>query len=195
MFDPEIRSLPSGPLAWPALFGRVAPIELELGIGKARFLGRAARQQPEHDFLGLERAPKWLAEGKRRLMKDCPPNLRVLLAEALDFLAQRVPAGSVRILHVYHSDPWPKRRHRKRRLIGARFLSEARRVLEPGGELRITTDHWDYAREIASLLAACAELTPLPWPGLEEPDTHYEVKFRLQGQAIHRFRLRAPGEA
>jgi tRNA (guanine-N7-)-methyltransferase len=89
---------------------------------------------------------------------------------------------------VYHPDPWPKRRHHKRRLLGPPFLAQALRVLAAGGELRITTDHADYAKLIARLLDGVPGLETLPWAEAELPGTHFEVKYRREGRPIHCFR-------
>lgn len=181
-----------GPWDWAAIFGRRAPVELELGFGKARFLLQSAQARPETDFVGVELSRKWFADGKRRLLKgEAPPaNLRVLRAEALGFLVAKVPDASLAALHVYHPDPWPKRRHHRRRLMAPPFRAEVLRVLVTGGELRVTTDHADYAAVIARLFANTPGLAPLDWGEEALPGTHFEVKYRREGRAIHRFRWR-----
>jgi tRNA (guanine-N7-)-methyltransferase len=186
MHDPEILLAMPGRLDWEKLFGRRAPVELELGFGRARFLIESARAHPERDFLGVERSRKWYREGLERIRQAAPGNLRVCHAEALDFLTRRVPDGSLEALHVYHPDPWPKKRHHKRRLISAGFLDQAARVLAPGGHLRITTDHEAYRAAIARLLAEQSALAGREWDG-EDPDTHFAAKYRAAGRAIHRF--------
>lgn len=190
MFDPELPASLPAPFDWVELFGRSAPVELELGIGKGRFLLESARARPDHDFLGVELSRKWLREGKRRILRDPPPNLRLLCAEALDVLGRKVAPGSLAALHVYHPDPWPKRRHQRRRLIQAPFFAAAARALPPGAELRITTDHAGYAAAIVETLAGVVDFTPLAWNSEELPNTHFEAKYRREGRPIHRFRLR-----
>ncbi len=191
MFDPELVPVPPGRLVWAEIFGRAAPVELELGIGKGRFLMESALARPEHDFFGLEISRKWLNESRRRILKNPPRNLRLLCAEAQDFLERKVPDASLAALHVYHPDPWPKRRHHRRRLIQPRFLEEVARVLAPGAELLMTTDHKDYGRVIGVNLAAAEGFVALPWgEDAVMPGTHFEVKYRLEGRTIYRFRLR-----
>ncbi|MCB1161063.1 MAG: tRNA (guanosine(46)-N7)-methyltransferase TrmB [Candidatus Krumholzibacteriia bacterium] len=192
MFDPEIPASRPGPWDWADLFGRSAAVELELGFGKGRFLLESARAQPATDFVGVELSRKWFRDAKRRMQKheDCPENLRIVCAEAMDLLARKVPDASLAALHVYHPDPWPKRRHHKRRLLGPRFLAEATRAIAPGGELRVTTDHAGYAARIAALLAAPPGFAAMDWPADALPNTHFEAKYRLEGRPIHRFRLR-----
>ena len=190
MLDPELPVEVPGPWDWETIFGRRAPVELELGFGKGRFLLLSAQARPDADFVGVELSLKWFLEGKRRILKQPPPNLRVLRSEAMTFLSEKVASASLAVLHVYHPDPWPKRRHHKRRLLNPAFLAQAQRVLAPGGELRVTTDHADYARVIARLLAEAPALTPLAWSEDELPGTHFEVKYRREGRAIHRYRYR-----
>jgi tRNA (guanine-N7-)-methyltransferase len=190
MLDPELPAEAPGPWDWAAIFGRRAPVELELGFGKGRFLLLSAHARPGTDFVGVELSRKWFLDGKGRILKEPPPNLRILRAEAMAFLVDKVPAASLAALHVYHPDPWPKRRHHKRRLLGPAFLVQVQRVLAAEGELRVTTDHADYARVIARLLADVPELVPLAWSEDELPGTHFELKYRREGRAIYRYRYR-----
>ncbi len=194
MIDPLYELEPSGVLDWAEVFGRECPVELELGIGKGRFLLESARAHPEVGWFGIEVARKWLFDARRRILKDPPENLRVCHAEAMDFLGRRVPSGSLSALHVYHPDPWPKRRHNKRRLITGAFLEEALRVIVPGGELRISTDHLPYSRHIDEVLEAEPRFKPIDWNSAN-PNTHFEVKYRKEGRVIYRFRFLAPEEA
>ncbi len=191
MLDPELDPIPPGLLNWAEIFGRSAPVELELGIGKGRFLTESAHAHPERDYLGLEISRKWVTDARRRILKNQPANLRLLCGEGQDFLERKVGDASLAALHVYHPDPWPKRRHHRRRLLQPRFMAEAARVLAPGAELRITTDHMDYGKVIACTLDSAAGFVALPW-GEENalPGTHFEVKYRLEGRTIYRFRMR-----
>jgi tRNA (guanine-N7-)-methyltransferase len=188
MFDPHITLPPSGELDWAELFGSQRPVELELGIGKGRFLLESARAHPDVAWFGLELSRKWLLDARRRILKDPPENLRVCVAEAMDFLTRRVPSASLAALHVYHPDPWPKRRHHKRRLITPAFLAEALRCLRPAGQLRISTDHLLYSRRIDEVFAAEPRFRPAPWEDAS-PNTHFEAKYRKEGRIIYRFRF------
>jgi len=184
-----------GPLDWEQVFGNRHPVEMELGFGKALFLIAQAGERPQCNFFGVELSRKWYREGKRRIERaGSPPNLRVLHWEAVDFLARFVGDGSLRVLHVYYPDPWPKKRHHKRRFVGEALLLQAERVLEPGGRLRIITDDGNYAEEIAGHLRVHPDLIEEPWDGDGEPLTHFEAKYRVQGRAAHFFRRRWKGE-
>jgi len=188
--NPEIHLGLPGPLAFERIFGNRGPVEVELGFGKALFLIRSAGRRPGSNFLGVEISRKWFREGKRRVEKaGAPPNLRILHAEAVDFLSRFVGDDSLAALHIYYPDPWPKKRHHKRRFVSEALLVQAERVLAPGRELRIVTDHEDYAAWIAEKLSARPRLRPLQWPAETEALTHFEAKYRKQGRTSYRFRL------
>ena len=172
-----------------SLFGRRAPLEVEIGSGKARFLIEAARACPAHDFLGVERSLSYYRVCRGRVARTGLPNIRVLRADGRAFL-EGLAAGSVHAFHVYFSDPWPKRRQKKRRFLDGATLELLASRLEPGGCLRIATDHAGYGSTVASLLETIGALERLEWAGHPEPPlTHYELKYRAEGRPIWRFLL------
>ncbi|MCC6320709.1 MAG: tRNA (guanosine(46)-N7)-methyltransferase TrmB [Phycisphaerales bacterium] len=131
------------PRAWfadPAL-----PFEIEIGVGKGTFLVNHAPKNRDTNFLGIEWAHEFYLYAadrlRRRAAAESLRNVRLLHGNAVDFLKWRVPATIVRVIHLYFSDPWPKTKHHKNRVMQNEFLAEAWRVLTPGGELRIVTDH------------------------------------------------------
>lgn len=161
--DAELGALPDDAVLNPEA-GRVDPrgwfaepgraFELEIGSGKGTFLVQQAALQPETNFLGIEWTGEFYAYAadriRRRRESGSHANVRMLLGDATDFLRWRCPDSMCRVIHLYFSDPWPKSRHHKKRVIQHRFLADAWRVLEPGGELRVVTDHadlwaWDLA--------------------------------------------------
>jgi tRNA (guanine-N7-)-methyltransferase len=179
------------PLVAGKLFGREAPLEIELGTGKARFLIEAARRQPAHDFLGIERALSYYRFSRERLARSGLANAHVLRADGRLFVTTSVAPASVHAFHVYFPDPWPKKRQRKRRLLDAVFLDVLASRLVPGGLLRIATDHPGYAGELAVLLQTVRELEEAGWDSVPAPPpTHYEIKYRGEGRPIRRFLLR-----
>ncbi len=146
--DPEAGRL--DPRSWFAEPG--LPFEIEIGSGKGTFLVQQAMLQPGVNFLGIEWAREfaWYAADRvrRRRERGLLQNVRVLHGDATSFVRWRVPSGIVRVVHLYFSDPWPKQRHHKKRVVQDRFLGEVWRVLARGGELRVVTDHdglwaWD----------------------------------------------------
>lgn len=120
------------------------PLEIEIGSGKGAFLLAEARARPETNFLGIEWAREFAVYAADRLRRHGVENARLLCADATQFLRWRVAAASCRVIHLYFSDPWPKARHHKRRVVQDAFLEDAHRALSPGGELRVVTDHAQY---------------------------------------------------
>lgn len=119
------------------------PLELEIGCGKGAFLLQQGDDEPGTNFLGIEWAGEFFAYAADRVRRRGLDNVRLLHADATEFLRWRVPDAEVRVVHLYFSDPWPKARHHKNRVVQDRFLADAWRTLEPGGELRLVTDHDD----------------------------------------------------
>ena len=189
-WDPLLpsRGLPR-PLDWGAVFGSEGPVEIEIGSGKGTFLVTAAEARPDHRFLSIEWALPYAEHVRDRVRRRGLENVRVVRADAGRFLADHVPPGSVRVLHVYFPDPWPKKRHHKRRLVQPEFVARAAEVLEPGGEIRFVSDHAEYFEEATAALVAEPRLEPAPVLEDEMTDlTNYERKYRAEGREIHRSR-------
>ena len=192
--DPE-RALAG--LVWSEVFGRVAPVEVEVGIGKGRFLLAAAASRPDVDHLGIEWANEYLRIAETRAGKRGLRNVRFVRADAKDLVARAIPETSVAAYYVFYPDPWPKKRHQKRRLVSAATLGELARIMRPGAELRIATDIGDYARWI---LLAVREQHSFGWSveGPRDwrerppdwPSTRYEAKALREGRRSTYFRFR-----
>lgn len=182
--------------SWPRLFGRDAPVELEIGTGKAGFLLRQARALPAHDFLGIEWANKIYRYAVDRMERWRVPNVRMLRTDAAYFVRVVCPRASLTALHVYHPDPWPKKRHHRRRLIQPEFVAAAVACLVPGGRWAVQTDHAEYFSVIEPLLAGHPELEVVPFDDPEfgvadaRIETNYEVKYLREGRAIHQIAVR-----
>ena len=173
-------------------FGNSRPVELELGIGKGRFLLDAALRHPEVNYIGVEQAAKYLRLAHARALRRGCTNLRFVHGDAREFVEFFLAAASVRAIHVYFPDPWPKKRHHKRRLLDEAFLAEAQRVLVPGGRLWIATDHDGYFEAILEALDLFNGLLLPVEAAWEGATTNYEDKFVDQGRAIHRRVLEKP---
>ena len=161
------------PRGWFAEAGR--RFEIEIGSGKGAFLVQQAELEPETNFLGIEWAGEFYAycadRVRRRRQAGKLLNVRMLRADATEFFRWRVPDACAAVVHLYFSDPWPKKKHHKKRVIQHGMLADVWRVLEPEGQLRVVTDHdelwaWDeaffdvWARDGALVVGAGGGLIP-----------------------------------
>ncbi|MEX0775366.1 MAG: hypothetical protein WD042_06580 [Phycisphaeraceae bacterium] len=188
------------------------PLELEIGSGKGTFLVQQAALFPQVDFIGLEWARGFWRFAADRCRRRGLTNVRLVHIEAGLFVRNYVPDACLRQVHIYFPDPWPKKRHHKRRLVQAEFLRELWRVLEdrpvdppPGppeegglsGCVRIATDHSDYYQWMLDHAAQVADLfEPLPFESPESAGegeivgTNFERKYRREGRPFHGMILR-----
>jgi tRNA (guanine-N7-)-methyltransferase len=180
----------NGPFDFPALFGNRHPVEMEIGIGKGRFLLAQAEARPEVNFLGIEWSLKYLRVARDRARRRGLANIRLFRGDARHVLAALLRDRSLARVHVYCPDPWPKKRHRKRRFFGPGTARHLERVLAPGGHLHVSTDVSDYFEEIRGLLAEHTRLAeagdPLFLIEVTEGRSSYEVKYVQAGRRIHR---------
>ncbi len=173
-----------GPLDPPTLFGRRAPLELEIGFGNGEALATLARARPGHDFIGVEVHRPGIGRLLATLEREGLDNVRVLRQDALEALP-RLPPASLQRLHLYFPDPWPKQRHHKRRIVQAPFVDAVARVLAPGGELRLATDWADYAHWMRAVLD--------PDPRFRNLGTHGGFAPRPAERPLTRFERRGQG--
>lgn len=172
------------------VFGNDHPLELEIGSGKGTFLTDQAKRRPDFNFVGLERARKYWMYAADRLRRNGCVNTRMILGDAAVFLTEILADVSLSAIHVYFPDPWPKKRHHKRRLIQQPFLEQVERVLEPGGRLQVVTDFENYFHQIeqtvrASRLIATDYRTPGSAGEGEIVGTNFERKYRREGRPFY----------
>jgi len=174
--------------ALAALLDGSAEWEVEIGFGKGRFLLARAAAEPQCRFLGIEVAREYFLLAARRLARHELANLALLRGDALALLGARLPAGFASRLHVYFPDPWPKKRHLKRRLFSPVGIDLVLGALRPGGELHFATDFLSYGGEVRALLSELPGLTVETlsggWP--DGPRTNYEAKYVAEGRPIVR---------
>ncbi|MFD2796702.1 tRNA (guanosine(46)-N7)-methyltransferase TrmB [Promicromonospora vindobonensis] len=180
-----------------SVFGRRAPLVVEVGSGLGDAVVEAATTDPGRDYLAVEVYQPGLAHTIARaeragaaLGQEGLPNLRLVQANAAELLETTMTPGTVDELWVFFPDPWHKARHHKRRLVTAEFAALAARVLRPGGTLRLATDWAEYAEQMIEVLEADAELTNVHGAGNVAPRferrvlTGFERKARDAGRAI-----------
>ena len=184
---PELRLDPDRiveSLDWTEVFGGSGPVEIEIGIGKGRFLLAAAEARPDVLHLGIEWANKYLRFAEARALKRGLQNVRFARVDARELVHRAIPSASVSSYYVFYPDPWPKKRHHKRRFIQSETADHLARTLLPGGQLHVSTDHEEYWQSIVGVLdghraferLATFGADDFPVP-VEKPLTNFEVKY------------------
>lgn len=139
-----------------ALFGRQAPLTLEIGFGNGDTLVELARTTADTDFIGIEVHEPGVGHCLLQIRDAGISNLRLVARDAVEVLKEHIAPGSVDRINLYFPDPWPKKRHHKRRIVQPAFLELCKRVLKPGGALHIATDWENYAEHIDAVLRESA---------------------------------------
>ncbi|MEO7300935.1 MAG: tRNA (guanosine(46)-N7)-methyltransferase TrmB [Verrucomicrobiota bacterium] len=164
------------------VFQTAQPLEVELGAGDGSFLVKYAALHPDHNFIGVERLLGRLRKTEKKGLRAKLMNLRLARMEASYFLEFLLPKKSIAALHVYFPDPWPKRKHRKNRLVNERFTQLAGEVLKSGGAIFLRTDDEDYFAQMIQVFKANLNFEEFQTPAaLSEVVTDFERNFNLQG--------------
>jgi len=177
---------------WQQFFGGRAPLFLEIGCGRGRFITTAAQEDPANHYIGLELREEMVETAIERLKGETPGNLCFIWQDAA-LLTEIFAPGEISRIFLNFSDPWPKRRHCKRRLTHRNFLAQYAQILQPEGKLYLKTDNKDFFE------FSLAELVSCGWRLLDvdreyhlkdDPDnipTEYELRYRRQNKPIYRF--------
>lgn len=173
---------------WAALFGTDNPVEIDVGCGRGMYVIEAARAHPDVNYLGIEIVLKPFRVACQRVARRGLTNVRVLRADAREFFTERVPPGSVSVVHVQFPDPWPKKRHHKRRVVTPDFVRSVATALCGGGVFHIATDIADYFDELL-VVAERSGLFRLATEGGYDADgeivTNFAAKYREQGRDMY----------
>jgi len=172
-----------------AVFGRAAPLVLEIGSGMGETTARIARETPGTDFIAVEVHAPGVGSLLKLIAKEQLKNVRVIRHDALEVLEKMIPDGLLAGIHLFFPDPWPKKRHHKRRLVQPAFAALAARKLAPAGYLHAATDWEDYASQMVEVLMA--------EPGLRRengahtrPSTKFELRGLKLGHKVYDFLFR-----
>ena len=164
------------------LFSKSQPLEIELGCGDASFLAEYARRNPERNFIGVERLLGRIQKLDRKGRRAGLANLRGVRIESAYFLQYLLPPHAASALHIYFPDPWPKKKHRRHRLINEGFPALAKSTLTPGGVVYLRTDDKDYFQQMTDVFAASNDYQKVETPAeLAEVLTDFERAFNAQG--------------
>ncbi len=179
------------PLPLERIFGATAPLEVDVGCGKGRFLTARAAAHPGRHFIGIEQRLKRVQKVDKKACRAGLKNVRVIYGDAELAVETMLPTASVAVYYISFSDPWPKRRHHERRVFNGKFMDAVHRTLVSGGVLNFTTDHQDYFRLVHRVLAAekrfeaAAAYEPPP-----EEWSEFEITFRSLQRPIYRCAFR-----
>ncbi len=183
-------SLPD-PAGWENVFGEDRPLALEIGCGIGDFIAKTASDNPGTNFIAIDYYNKGCDSTCRRLERYGLSNVRVVRIEARQFILERLTKGSLDSIYINCPDPWPKQRHRKRRLVNREFVEFIRDYLAPGGNLYFATDFVDYGIDVAKMMSGVVGFENLLAPDLYQHEldgyhlSKYMLKFMAEGKKIY----------
>ncbi|KRT54215.1 tRNA (guanosine(46)-N7)-methyltransferase TrmB [endosymbiont of Ridgeia piscesae] len=177
---------PDGLFDFDKLFGNQRPVILEIGFGNGDALAQNADREPENNFLGVEVHGPGVGSLMLKLAEQESHNARILRDDAMQLLRQHIPAGSLTGVLLFFPDPWPKRRHHKRRIVQPEFAELVHRALHPGGYLHMATDWQKYAEHMMSVLSSTAGFANAAGPGnfSPRPENRTLTRFEQRGQRL-----------
>jgi len=178
---------PGEPLDLPALFGNDHPVWLEIGFGNGESLAEMAAGHPERNYLGIEVHRPGVGHLLLKLEERGLDNVRVLRHDAVEILRDALPAASLAGVQLFFADPWPKKKHHKRRIVQPAFMAMIARVLRPGGIFHAATDWQDYAEHMLEVFDGCEDrFENLAGHGnySPKPDDRPLTKFEQRGQRL-----------
>lgn len=171
------------PLNIPTLFGRVAPVTLEIGFGNGASLAQMAAAAPERDFIGIEVHTPGVGHLLKLIGEQGLQNVRVMNTDAVEILQQRIPAQSLDRVQLFFPDPWHKKKHHKRRIVQLPFVNLLASRLQTGGVFHMATDWEHYATHMAEVMQTSPDFLNLApqAPYSPRPATRPLTKFENRG--------------
>ena len=181
----------ASPADWASVFGNDRPLALEIGCGIGDFMVKTAQDLPQTNFIAIDYYNKGCYKTCRRIDLHGLTNVRVLREEARQFIVERIAKGSLSAVYINCPDPWPKKKHRKRRLVNRQFMEFLRDYLAPGADFYFATDFDDYGIDVAGMLPGVEGFANQLAPDLyvhDLPGYHlskYMLKFMAEGKRIY----------
>jgi tRNA (guanine-N7-)-methyltransferase len=192
------ENLPA-PSEWSSIFGTDQPLALEIGCGIGDFIVKTAADHPDRNIIAIDYYNKGCDSTCRRVERHNITNVRVVRVEARQFIVERIPRNSLAEVYINCPDPWPKKRHRKRRLVNRQFVEFLREYLAPGGSFYFATDFDDYGKDVAEMMPGVEGLENMLAPDLYRHElsgyhlSKYMMKFMAEGKRIYFIHYRKTG--
>jgi len=186
----RLEDLPT-PVNWGSLFGNNNPLALEIGCGIGDFIVKTAGDHPDWNFIAIDFYNKGCWKTCRRIDRAAQANVRVLRVEARQFIAERIPKGSLTAVYINCPDPWPKKKHRKRRLVNRQFMEFLLEYMAPGADVYFATDFDDYGLDVAGMMTGMEGFSNQVAPDLYRHElaayhlSKYMNKFIAEGKRIY----------
>jgi len=174
---------------YAALFGRAAPLVLEIGFGDGEALVHAAQQDPSRNFIGAEVYTPGVGHCLMRIEQEQLDNVRLCQEDAMELLKHKFADHSLDEIRLFFPDPWPKKKHHKRRIVNPAFALLISRKLRPGGRIHFATDWAPYADWTLEILEACPTLQNIAGPGqfMARPEHRLVTKFERRGERLKQY--------
>ncbi|MFQ5634739.1 MAG: tRNA (guanosine(46)-N7)-methyltransferase TrmB [Gammaproteobacteria bacterium] len=166
------------------MFGRHAPRTLEIGFGNGELLATMAAAQPDTDFIGVEVHGPGVGHCLLRIERDALTNVRLIRHDAVEVLRDQIADAALSQVNLFFADPWPKKRHHKRRIVQPEFMALLGRKLAPGGLFHVATDWMNYAEHIEETANADPLFEPLSRDHAMRPETRFELRGKRLGHEI-----------
>lgn len=175
-----------GELDFFSLFGREAPVVLEIGFGMGQSLVALAKENPDKNYLGIEVHRPGVGSLLISLAEQEVNNVRIIMADAKDILQHHIPPASLAAVLLFFPDPWPKKRHQKRRLVQPDFVECVASKLKSGGYFHMATDWENYAEQMLAVASECEALDNTAGAGryTPRPESRPLTKFERRGQKL-----------
>lgn len=168
------------------VFGRRAPVVLDIGFGDGSALLTLAANHPDRDYLGVEVHEPGIGHLLLQLERAGLDNVRMVAHDAVEVIKYMLPPGQIEAVNLFFPDPWPKKRHHKRRIVQPGFVRDVARILKPEGTFHIATDWTDYAEHVAAVMADCTQFEALS-PGQASSEPFFNrptTRFERRGIAL-----------